>query len=177
MEPAKLQQRSAELDYFLKLLPLSSLNVPEISWTVYESYPGYVVVRKKVSPYFDDEFTIAPVLWGDGSGVWEITGQRVLHERSTGEPAFRTPMALPLRSNSLIIATLDTLVNKAVIACAPRPHVVAVGSVSFDPVEGEPDYVKPQFDQSSSQLVGTECEEAASCPHCQSSPCTQCAAD
>jgi hypothetical protein len=168
----QFQQRSAELDYFLKLLPLSSLNVPEISWTVYESYPGYVVLQKKVSPYMDDEFSITPTIWGDGTGVWEITGQRVLHERNTGDPAFRTSMALPLRSNSHIIATLDTLVNKAVIACAPRSHVAATGTMSFDPVEGEPDYVKPVSDSDSE----SESDPRACGGLCDQQPC-RCAAD
>ena len=177
MDTATLQQRSAELDYFLKLLPLSSLNLPHISWMVYETYPGSVVLRRRVSAYIDDEFTICPSLKGEWDEPWEITGARVVHERNTGEPQFRTTVPLPLLQNVWLISILNTLLAKACIACAPNLSVVARATMSFDPVEGEPDYVAPHSVESSSQLVGTECEEAAPCPHCQSSAGACCAAD
>lgn len=166
MKPTPIPQpfyvREAEISYFLKLLPLSSLNTPDISWFIYDTFPRTVVVRRRVSDYIDDEFSIIPALGDAGLSEWEITGQRVAHGRNTGE-FYRTEMPIPLRANSRLITTLDTLLTKAVIACAPRPQVAAIGTMSFAPVEGEPDYVKPT--PVSTTLATDECG------------CTQCRAD
>lgn len=140
---------SDQLAYLVTLLPVSALNRPDVMW---RKGPDWLVLTKNLGSLFYDRFTVQ---WMACDGTWEILADRFIDFNATGEPdSDDAVQPLPLRQNATDIATLHTLVTKMEQRFAPAAQVVTLGTMSFEPVEGEPDYV---------ERVSCSCGRACAC--------------
>lgn len=127
-----------QLNYLVTLLPVSALNRDDIRW---RKYTNALVITKRAGPMLYDSFIVQ---WHALKKHWDISGDSYFDASETGERVDDGySRSLGLRDNVKDIATLVTLVSKMEQHFAPATQVVALGTMSYDPVEGEPDYVKP----------------------------------
>ena len=138
-----------QIEYMVTLLAVSPLNVPSVRWRLQLGEPRSILVINEAAPYVYDEFQI---IYSRPTKGWEVVAQRVLRSSAGSDwPEYteREYLPVPLLTNLWLISALNSIVSKMTMKFrADAAQVVTVGTMNYDPVEGEEDYVtlsKPQI--------------------------------